>query len=213
MNAYAISYRLLGDRPAAAAVAGIAAERLRQSGRAGAPDWLYALVQYTLDQTVAPGAPVVQEQPGDPAASLRAALRRRLARATPDERVAASLIHLAGYTPEFVGQVLGRSSEEATELAGVLAPPPGVAYRDLGDPQLTRSRTATEAPRRARRPGVTTVLVILVLVAAVLVATQITGPRPTLGPPVDEGGLGTHVVVVVPEGRSAERWTADPTDE
>lgn len=213
-NAYAISYRLLGDRPAAAAVAGIAAERLRQSGRAASPGWMYALVQFTLDQTVAPGAPAVRESPDDPSASIRTALRRRLARATPDERVAASLIHLAGYPPEFVGQVLGRSSEEAVELARVLAPPPGVAYRELGDPELTRTRApgdGSDAPRRTLRQGLATVLVVVLLLAAVLAATQITGPRPTLGPPVDEGGLGTHAVVL--PDQSAERWTADPTHE
>src|SRR5699024_9509753 len=77
-NAYAISYRLLGDRPAAAAVAGIAAERLRQNGQASAPDWLCHLALYTLDQTVAPGVPDVPGVDEDRFASLRLALRRRL---------------------------------------------------------------------------------------------------------------------------------------
>ena len=54
-NAYAISYRLLGDRPAARAVAGISAERLRQVGGMTRPDWMYLLVEFTLDQTVEPG--------------------------------------------------------------------------------------------------------------------------------------------------------------
>lgn len=187
-NAYAISYRLLGDRPSARAVAGIAAERLRQMGGMGRPDWLYLLVGYTLEQTVGPGAMSAHEDPDDPYAGLRTALRRRLERATPDEQVAGSLLQLAGYPPDFVAGVVRTDPAGATALAQVIAPPPGVDYRDLGDPELTRrSVAAPDGGGRRRRPHWTTVAAITVVVAAILAATQITGPRPTLGPEIEEG--------------------------
>lgn len=188
-NAYAVAFRLLGDRPSAAAVAGIAAEQLRQSGHRSSPDWLAHLTHYTVTQAVAPGTIALPEAPDDEHAGLRAALRRRLANATPTERVAASLVHLAGYPVDFVAGVLGRTEDDTRALAGVLAPPPGVAYRVLGDPELTRVRTVQPlASGRARRwrPSWTTVVMLVVLAVLVLAATQITGPRPTLGPPISQ---------------------------
>lgn len=188
-NAYAISYRLLGDRPSARAVAGIAAQRVRQAGGLQRPDWLHLLVQATLEQTLSPATPIPPEDT-DAFASLRAALRRRLDRASPDERVAGCLLHLSGYPADFVAQVMGRDVPTTLELAGVVAPPPGVAYRDLGDPELTH-RVVDPAPRRRRRrPHWTTLAAVAIVVAAVIAATQVTGPRPTLGPPSEEGGLG-----------------------
>lgn len=192
-NAYAISFRLLGDRPAARAVAAISAERLRQAGGMGRPDWMYLLVEYTLDQTVEPGAMAVQRADDDPYAGLRAALRRRLERATTDERVAASLIHLSGYPVQWVASVVNHDPETTARLAGVLAPPPGVDYRDLGDPELTHRRPTLHRERRRRRPHWTTVAAIAAVLAVVLAATQITGPRPTLGPPIEEGGMAVTV--------------------
>lgn len=190
-NAYAISFRLLGDRPAARAVAGISAERLRQIGGMRRPDWMYLLVEFTLDQTVAPGVVAVEPNEDDPYSGLRAALRRRLERAAPDERVAGSLIHLAGYPVALVASVVNRSPQQTLQLAGILAPPPGVDYRDLGDPELThRQPTRRSSGRRRRRPHWTTLAAVAVVAAIVLMATQVTGPRPTLGPPLDEGGLG-----------------------
>ena len=186
-NAYAISYRLLGDRPAAQAVAGIAAQRLLHVGGMSRPDWMYLLVEFTLDQTLGAGALPGTPGADDPFASLRGALRRRLERASRDERVAACLIHLAGYPVDWSATVLGTEPGRAAELAGVLAPPPGVDYRDLGDPELTR-RTPTVVTRRTRRrPHWTTVVALVVLALLVLAATQVTGPRPTLGPLREEG--------------------------
>jgi hypothetical protein len=205
-NAYAVSYRLLGDRPAARAVAGIAAERLRQCGGMSRPDWLYLLVEFTLDQTVQPGSlgvvPVDDEHSG-----LRTALRRRLERAAPDERVAAALVHLCGYPVEFVSGVVHRDRDETARLAGILAPPPGFDYRELGDPELTgRSPRREPARRGPRRPHWTTVVVVAVLVAMVIAATQVTGPRPTLGPPPEEGSTGVGTA-------SAQTWPGDPAHE
>ncbi len=190
-NAYAISYRLLGDRPAARAVAGIASERLRQVGGTSRPDWMYLLVEFTLDQTVEPGVLAVEPNDADPYTGLRTALRRRLERAAPDERVAGSLIHLAGYPVDLVAAVVNRTPEQTVALAGILAPPPGVDYRDLGDPELThRSPQRRGQGRRRRGPHWMTVVAVAVVAAIVLAATQITGPRPTLIAPGDEGSLG-----------------------
>jgi len=191
-NAYAIAFRLLGDRAAAAAVAGIAAERLRQSGHAGTGEWLRYLTLYTVEQTVGPGVPPIHAD-ADRYASMRAALRRRLARAQPDERVAGGLLHLAGYPEDFVANVLGRSPDEVRSLARVLAPPPGLAYRELGDPALTGAQVARPDSPRGWRPRWTTVAVGLLLVVLVVAATRMTGPRPTLGPPVEEGSAPAEV--------------------
>jgi len=193
-NAYAVAYRLLGDRPAARAVSGIATQRLRQLGDPVPTDWLARLTEYTIEQSVGPAAAGVERHPEDPHAGLRAALTRRLERATPQERVAGSLVHLSGYSPEFVGTLLGVSAEQARQLAGVLAPPPGVAYRDLGDPELTGQAVTPSVQRRRRRrrrPHWTTIVAILLIVAALLYATQVTGPRPTL---VEDGSLGVSAI-------------------
>ena len=189
-NAYAISYRLLGDRPAARVVAGISTERLRQVGGMTRPDWMYLLVEFTLDQTVEPGVLALRPNDEDPFTGLRTALRRRLERAAPDERVAGSLIHLAGYPVDLVASVVNRTPEQTVQLAGILAPPPGVDYRDLGDPEVTHRQPARRGNgARRRRPRWTTVAALAVVATIVLAATQITGPRPTLGPPLEEGGL------------------------
>lgn len=202
INAYAVAYRLLGDRPAARAVSGIAAERVRQAGGLARPDWLYLLVEFTLEQTVGPGALASGDPAADEHSGLRAALRRRLERAAPDERVAGSLVHLAGYPLDFVAEVVHRTPEQTEQLAGLLAPPPGIAYRDLGDPELTgRTGSDRREGRRRRGPHWTTIAAMAVIIAVVLAATQITGPRPTLGPPLEE------------ESSSAEGWPPDPRDE
>lgn len=192
-NAYAVAYRLLGDRPAAHAASAVAAERLRRAGGLSRSDWLYQLVELTLEQITGPGAP-----PGpppsdeDPFAGLRTALRRRLARAAPDQRVAGSLVHLAGYPVEMVAGVVGRPPDQTADLASIVAPPPGVAYRDLGDPELIGAPAPERGRRRRRlrRPHWTTLAALALVVAAVVAATQVTGPRPTLGPAPEEGGLG-----------------------
>ncbi len=202
INAYAVAYRLLGDRPSARAVSGIAAERVRQAGGLARPDWLYLLVEFTLDQMVGPSALPTGDPAVDQHSGLRVALRRRLERAAPDERVAGSLVHLAGYPVDFVADIVHRTPEQTEQLAGLLAPPPGIAYRDLGDPELTgRAEADRRQQRRRRGPHWTTVAAVALIIAVVIAATQITGPRPTLGPPLEENGV------------SAEGWAPDPGDE
>ncbi|MDQ2677370.1 MAG: hypothetical protein M3Y51_01400 [Actinomycetota bacterium] len=237
-NAYAVTYRLLGDAPAAHAAAHEAVRRLQRADQ-GQQDrgrhWLYALTDLAVTEavaspvaspvsssvvqppvgqpTVAPppvgqpsAAPPTVAQPtgfalpspvatapmaDDPSAGLRAALRRRLVNVTPDERVAGALVHLAGYPADFVAEVLGTTPQAALSAAAVLAPPPGVDYRELGEPALTGTephRGNRRGSSRMRRPHWTTIAAVAVVAAAVIAATQVTGPRPTLGPPLEEGG-------------------------
>ncbi len=184
-NAYAIAYRLLGDRPAAHAAVGIAVERVRTSGALEQPDWLCHVASSTVAQAVgvaATGA-VGEAAPTDDA--LRAALRRRLASASDDERVAASLHHLAGYPIEQVAAFMGRPVPDVERLAGALAPPPGISYRDLGDPVLVGAAAPSE-PRRRLRLSASTVITVVVVLGLVLGASRCVGPRPTLGPAPDE---------------------------
>ncbi|HTN99846.1 MAG TPA: hypothetical protein VL068_04150 [Microthrixaceae bacterium] len=179
-NAYAVSYRLLGDRPAALAVAGIAAERLRQQGDPLPTDWMARLIEFTIVQTIGPTAIENLEPESDPHWGMRTALRRRLEHATSQERVVGALVHLSGYPVESVSSMTGIPVEEVRSLAGVLAPPPGVHYRDLGDPELTGSPTTQQATSgRIRRPHWTTIVVGVVFILLVLYATQVTGPRPS----------------------------------
>lgn len=199
-NAYAVAYRLIGDRPAARAVAGIAAVRVAQAGGLQRDDWLYWLVEYTVEQTVGPGAPPAQgEAAEDPHAGLREALRRRLERAGHQERVAAALVHLSGYPPDFVAAVVNCSPEDVPQLARLLAPPPGIDYRDLGDPALTKRVTKSDRSTR-HGPHWTTIAAVVLIVALIIAATQITGPRPSFGPPLDDD-------------RSTEGRPSDPDDE
>lgn len=170
---------------------------------------MYLLVEFTLVQTIEPGSLAVEANPDDPFSGLRTALRRRLERASPDERVAGSLVHLAGYPLEFVATVVNRSPDQVASLAGVLAPPPGLDYRDLGDPELTRRAPGPAENGHGRRPHWTTVVAAALLVLAVLVATQMTGQRPTLESNTGEGGLGTPA----PASTSHQPPTGPPSAE
>ncbi|MGB3411210.1 MAG: hypothetical protein WBA45_08420 [Microthrixaceae bacterium] len=198
-NAYAVSYRLLGDRPAALAVAGIAAERLRQMGDPLPSDWMARLIEFTIVQTIGP-SPIAHLDPeSDEHSSMRAALRRRLEHATTHERVVGALVHLAGYSVESVSEMTGIPTSEVQSLARVLSPPPGVHYRDLGDPELTGgpTRRSSRSPR-FRRPHWTTIVVVVVLALLILYATQVTGPRPSL---VEEGGMAVPTQVSTDNGQ------------
>ena len=184
-------------------------QRADQPGTDGDRHWLYPLTDLSVAEAVAsPVASTTASTAGDPSAGLRAALRRRLVNATPDERVAGALVHLAGYPADFVAEVLGTTPQAALAAAAVLAPPPGVDYRELGDPTLTGTESRSTRRRgasRMRRPHWTTVAAVAVVAAAVIAATQVTGPRPTLGPPLEEGGAAA-----VDSAASAERRPAHP---
>jgi|GEM_PF-1224237 len=197
-NSYAVSYRLLGDADRATAVSTVAIQRVHQLSEENSEDWLQQLVLFTVAQSLHPTAIRRLDEPGspsttesgehaDPDASLREALRRRLDSATPEEQIAGCLIQLCGYPSEFVAGCMGVSSEAVRVLAAVIAPPPGVSYRNLGDPSLTGAARPATARKNPWRPHWTTVVAILLVMLAVLYATQVTGPRPTL---TNEGGFG-----------------------
>lgn len=179
-NAFAIAYRLLGDRPAAQAAVGIAVERTRSAGDLERPDWLSRLAESVVTASVGAASGAVRGDAGRETDQdgLRDALRRRLASATADQRVAASLHHLAGYPIDAVAGFMGRPVDEVAALAATIAPPPGVDYRSLGDPRLIGP---TAAPARHRRFPVTTAVTAVVLLAIVVGASRCVGPRPTLG--------------------------------
>lgn len=190
-NAYAIAFRLLGDRGRAEVVAAGVSEQVTAAGGLAEPDWMHRLVIETLERC--------EPLPTADSSGIRVALRRRLARATPDEQVAGSLVHLAGYPVEFAADVLGTDAAGAASLAGVIAPPPDVDYRSLGDPALVSgdSAGASSKGRSLHRPHWTTVAAVAAVAAFVLAATQCQGARPTLGEPI-EGSLSVEAVVPVP---------------
>lgn len=181
-NAYSIAYRLLGDRSAAHAAVGIAVERVERAGGIDRPEWLALVAGATVAEAV--GVAAVGADPavdGSSDGSLRGALRRRLASASDDERVAGALHHLAGYPVDAVAAFMQRDASDVVRLAGAIAPPPGVSYRDLGDPELVqRGAVAPSAPRR--RVSASTVVSVVVIVGLVLGASRCVGARPSLGP-------------------------------
>lgn len=181
-NAYAIAYRLLGDRAAAQAAIGIALQRVDAAGGLDRTDWLAVLASSTVEQSVGVAATGIRpSEPDSAQEGLRSALRRRLASASNDERTAAALHHLAGYSIDQVAAFMGRTPADVARLAGVIAPPPGVSYRDLGDPILIGG-SATDDPRRRVRVSVSTALTALVVIALAIGASRCVGPRPSLGP-------------------------------
>lgn len=207
-NAYAVTYRLLGSADAAGAAADEAVRVTASESSDLLADpahrWLAPLAAHAVEASArtaaesqpdgGDGAPLPRpaQQGAVAQASLREALRRRLANATDRERAAGALVHLAAYDPTDVARILDCSTEEAVALAGVIAPPPSVDYRSLGDPDLVGPREAVRrgrSRRGARRPRVphwSTILAAIVVVVMVIAATQCTGPRPTLGPEADE---------------------------
>ena len=193
-NAYAIAYRLLGDRPAARAASTIAVEQVRAQGGLADDRWPARLAVATVRHSVGVLAdgrrPEASDHGGpvDVEEGLRTAIRRRLSTATDDERAAAALHHLAGYDVHHVAVALGRPPGEVAGLAAVLAPPPGVSYRLLGDPEVLGAGsgvgTAVRARRRRWRPALrgTTLALIAGVLALVAAATVAVGARPSLGP-------------------------------
>lgn len=191
-NSYSISYRLLGSRPAALAAAQVASERVRRRfdeeggldvTQIDAEHWLPMLVDFTVEQSVQPE--IYGDLDGEriDQAGLRQALRRRLVRASRVERVCGALVHLAGYDTADVAQMLAMDDDRVRNAARVLSPPPGIDYRTLGDPELV-GPPPTDVRRSLPIPRRSTIAVVVVIVALVILALQCHGPRPTL---LDEG--------------------------
>lgn len=202
-NSYAVAYRLLGSQAAAWAVASTAAQRVRsrfgadqEADISNAPVevWLPMLIDFTIDQSVRIDGNAHGDTSHDEFLGLREAMRRRLVRASRQERVVSALVHLCGYPESTVASMLKMSPDAVRTASIILDPPPGIDYRKLGDPDLIgQSRDLSNV--RVQMPLPSTVLVAAILLIVILFATRCTGPRPTL---VDEGSLGgpvqTHMV-------------------
>lgn len=215
-NSYAVAYRLLGSRPAAQAAAGIASERVRQrfdstgglDATVVAPEiWLPMLIDFTVEASVDPDNYGEVNAPVDEFSGLREALRRRLVRASRLERVVGALVHLSGYRTSEVSDMLAMDEERVRTAARVLAPPPGIDYRELGDPELIgplRRRVTRHVPI----PYPSTIAVAVLLVILVLLATQCRGARPTL---VEEGLRAQEVSVLSVERVGMSRGSHGPS--
>lgn len=202
-NSYAVAYRLLGVRGAALGVAAIAAERVRERFDSGggldvdavrAEVWLPMLIDYTVDESVRSNVLAGTAETDDSSAGLREALRRRLVRASRGERVVGALVHLAGYPPAQVATMLRMDEAQVDRFSSILAPPPGIDYRLLGDPELIGSAPTHEPTMSFPLPYPSTIAVAVVILIIVLVATQCHGQRPSI---VENGSmqLGTRVAV------------------
>lgn len=152
-NAYAISFRLLGRPGPAGAVADAVAREVARTGGVATPDWLGFLAADAVARslevaTQAEASGVAGAVDDGPRSADRAALRKRLHRATGEQRAAAALVHLAGYPPDVVADHLDVPVDRVVTLAAVIAPPHGISYRDLGDPSLRRgaARPAASDP-------------------------------------------------------------------
>lgn len=197
-NSYAVAYRLLGSQAGARSVASTAAQRVRNRfgaeqetdiSSAPAEIWLPMLIDFTIDQSVRIDGNAHGDTRNDEFSGLREAMRRRLVRASRQERVISALVHLCGYPESAVASMLKMSPAAVRTASIILDPPPGIDYRKLGDPELI-GQSGDLSNVRIRMPLPSTVLVAAILLVVVLFATRCTGPRPTL---VDEGSLGRSV--------------------
>ena len=181
-NAYAISFRLLGDAELAAEVAAKAAERLGERGDAGGEpgprEGLAALASRAVDASLA-AAGSGSAGPGEVRrASERERLRTLFSEASPQSRVAAALVHLAGYPEEVVAGDMDITSEQVRELIGDFRPATEDQWLSLGDPALSGSGAE---PQR-RRPGVLWAVAAACALGALLWFGTRSGERPELEP-------------------------------
>ena len=197
-NAYAIVYRLIGDRDGARRVAVAVADSYHPLEAGDPTGWLpdlaadavtaSLLTDGAAGETRAGGGRPVGDTPAgeqastDGAPALRTALRRRLSAADAATRTAVGLHLLAGYPQPRVAQLMSRPLEAVEELCAPFAPPPGVSYRDLGDPVLRGvAEPVVRSHRRRVRVPVVPILAVVLVLAVAWWATSVSGPRPTLG--------------------------------
>ena len=164
------------------------------------PIWAALLADDAVERSLRLPPAIDSDQPG--ISRTREAVRRRLAAATREERSVAALHHLAGYPLDQIADELDLTHEETALLAGVLAPPPGVSYRPLGDPRRIgvlepEALRVTGPPplrRRPRRRTVLTVIGVAVVIALVTIGAALSvGERPSLDPP-SSAASGTPTV-------------------
>ncbi|MEI2637857.1 MAG: hypothetical protein V9F03_02485 [Microthrixaceae bacterium] len=205
-NAYAVAFRLVGVESIAHDVALAASQRVRDRFQTGggvdldsvAIDmWLPMLIDYAVDESVrrTPRPEDIEEfRYPDQHSSMREALRRRLVRASRQERVIGALVHLSGYSIDDVAEMLKLDPPLVAMAAKVIAPPPGFDYRRLGDPQLIGTDHLAGRPT-LRLPATSTIAAAIAILIVVLAATMCHGPRPSL---VEEGSLSLNLREAIP---------------
>ncbi|MGI9579133.1 MAG: hypothetical protein ACR2OH_13110 [Microthrixaceae bacterium] len=203
-NAYAVSYRLLGQRDMATELSSTVAARF--GGRESDPPstWLPGVVSDATEAALALGTEFPDELAAAEQASAREALRRRLSGADSTTWVAVGLHHLGGYPLDRTAAVMDTDQSTVEELCGPYAPPPGVTWASLGDP-LTREagRVRRSGAQRNRFP-IYPVLAGVIVVALVIWAATSVGERPSVG----NADAGTD-----PEGTQTDAGTGDPVVE
>jgi poly(3-hydroxybutyrate) depolymerase len=136
-------------------------------------------------------------------AEQRRFLRRRLATLDGRSRAAAALRHLAGYDAARVATFMATDAATVEALAAPLTPPPGASWRDLGDPVVRGVAPAVKRRRRHRRLPWRSLLAVLVVLALVVLASRMTGPRPSLGrldPGAGDRSFGPEVAPIASSG-------------
>lgn len=235
-NAYAVAYRLIGNRVDALAVADRVADEVQTIATSGVPvDWhtlwsgdlpadtqhfsdthdsnrfgseshartfggssspiawltVVALrsVEYGLNQPIQSHATLDSSSDSESAQhvmSLRSAVRRRLENSTAEERIAGALVHLSGYPVEFAARAMNVSQDQLLEWSNVLAPPPNMSYRQLGDPDKTHEDQFFDARQPWWRRHMFTIAVAIVVLIAAFWMTRLSGERPSFGPELDQ---------------------------
>ncbi|MEZ5310710.1 MAG: hypothetical protein R2735_09000 [Microthrixaceae bacterium] len=204
-NAYAVAFRLVGVESIAHDVALAASQRVRDRFQTGggvdldsvAIDmWLPMLIDYAVDESVrrTPRPEDIEEfRYPDQHSSMREALRRRLVRASRQERVIGALVHLSGYSIDDVAEMLKLDPPSGNGSQGD-RPSPGFDYRRLGDPQLIGTDHLAGRPT-LRLPATSTIAAAIAILIVVLAATMCHGPRPSL---VEEGSLSLNLREAIP---------------
>ncbi len=150
------------------------------------------------------GGTVPAEAPESPSvAEQRRFLRRRLSTLDGRARAAAALRHLAGYDAPRVAAFMGTDVDDVDALAAPLAPPPGSSWRGLGDPIVRGEAPTVRRRRRHRHLPWKSLLAALTVVALVVLASRMTGPRPRLGrldPGAGDRAFGTDVDAIASSG-------------
>lgn len=260
-NAYAIAYRLLGNRVDAVAVSNRVASEVETIVKSGTNvDWhtlwsteptqvdqhgtastdhslfgsdshtrtfggtaspiawlaFVALrsVEYALHQPMQPHPESGNTDAVDSAQqvmSLRSAVRRRLENSTAEEQIAGSLVHLSGYPVEFAARAMNVSEDQLLDWSNVLAPPPNMSYRQLGDPEKTHEDQFVGSAQPWWRRHVFTIAVVIVVILAAFWMTRLSGERPSFGPELNQDSVVVTENKPVTDYLPPDDFSADDT--
>ncbi len=183
-NAYAVTYRLLGDRGIATELSTSIAERYGPSESEPADRWLPDVVHDAVAASLALEGELARELAAADSASMREALRRRLGGADDATRVAVGLHELAGYPVDVTAGLMSFDADEVASMCGPYAAPPGSSWAELGDPVNRAAGGIKRAQRTPRRVPVFAIVAVLAVVALAIWAGTSIGERPSVG----EGG-------------------------